>query len=472
VKNSMKAVNYPNTPLTKLIPNLVACVVIASLSASAIANQINPKSKTPAQVEQALAALLNSRDTNIQLASYTGTQPSNNINNLVVTQIPTKTVDHSQKSIAELVLAGLAITNSVKDELSSPVTVSEPTPPPRDYAVADIVSVEELDRATNDDMNSIIENAEPINSDIQETLFAGVEVAVEAMVAEDNVLVEAVLVEAVLVEAVAEGDASEESTALNVDTSEFRPIEETVDSSSQLSKQVSSNITEASKDAIPALPSPILEELNKEIELAASDNINTSTAVESAVMITEIAETDVADIEIVEIEIAETEVAEIKTVETEIAETELTPTEILEDQAPTLLAKVSVAYTAISQGSITDTPVTNSEKPQIADNAGANVNVAVRSEACPENFNQVSIPVNGKLCQIFAADFPASMILFIPQTPEEVVKYYLASSSSFVEPKKIKQRTMLKSADNNTTLIISKDGGGTQVDILVKSPVS
>jgi len=29
---------------------------------------------------------------------------------------------------------------------------------------------------------------------------------------------------------------------------------------------------------------------------------------------------------------------------------------------------------------------------------------------------------------------------------------------------------MLKSADNNTTLIISKDGGGTQVDILVKSP--
>jgi hypothetical protein len=96
----------------------------------------------------------------------------------------------------------------------------------------------------------------------------------------------------------------------------------------------------------------------------------------------------------------------------------------------------------------------------------------VRSEACPENFNQVSIPANGKMCQIFAADFPASMILFIPQTPEEVIQYYLASSNSFVKPKRIKQRTMLKSADNNTTLIISKDGGGTQVDILVKSPVS
>jgi hypothetical protein len=76
------------------------------------------------------------------------------------------------------------------------------------------------------------------------------------------------------------------------------------------------------------------------------------------------------------------------------------------------------------------------------------------------------------LCQIFAADFPASMILFIPQTPEEVIQYYLASSDSFVEPKKIKKRTMLKSTDNNTTLIISKDGDGTQVDILVKSPAS
>ena len=110
--------------------------------------------------------------------------------------------------------------------------------------------------------------------------------------------------------------------------------------------------------------------------------------------------------------------------------------------------------------------------PPLKDNIGANVDVAVRSESCPEDFNKVSIPVNGKLCQIFAADFPASMILFIPQSPEEVIKYYLASSASFIEPKKIKQRTMLKSADNNTTLIISKDGGGTQVDILVKSPVS
>jgi hypothetical protein len=63
------------------------------------------------------------------------------------------------------------------------------------------------------------------------------------------------------------------------------------------------------------------------------------------------------------------------------------------------------------------------------------------------------------------------MILFVPQSPEEVVEYYLSSSINFIEPKVIKQRTMMKSADNNATLIISKDGGGTQVDILVKEPI-
>jgi hypothetical protein len=591
----MKATNYPNTPLAKLIPSLVACVVIASLSAtlsaSATANQVKLKGKTPAQVEQALTALLNSRDANIQLASYAGKQPSSSINNLVARQVPAEIIDHSQKSIAELVLAGLAITNAVKDELSSPVALSEPTPPPRDYAVADIVSVEELNTATNDDVNSIIESAKPIHSDTQETVFAEVNVAGEVLAAEDDLLIEAVLVEAVLdevvlVEAVlndaeADVDVYEESAGLITYTSEFRPIEETVHSSSQSSAQVSSDITEPSENAIPALPAPTVKELNKEIEvaeieivefkiaeteiaeievaefeiaetevvqteiaeieitetevvqteiaeieiaetevvkteiteieiaetevvqtliaeieiaetevvkteiteieIAETEVVQTEIAeieiVETEVVQTEIAEIEIAETEVVqteiaEIEIAETEVTEIEVTEFEIAETEVTPTEILGGQAQTLLAKVSAAYTATSQGIDTNTHMTTSETSKAADNVSANLNVSARSEACPENFNQVSIPANGKMCQIFAADFPASMILFIPQTPEEVVQYYLASSSSFVEPKKIKQRTMLKSADNNTTLIISKDGGGTQVDILVKSPVS
>ncbi|MFQ3206336.1 MAG: hypothetical protein ACI9IT_000470 [Glaciecola sp.] len=469
----MKATNIQHTPLAKLLQSVMAVVVIASLSASATANQINTKLKTPVQVEQALTALLDSRSTNLQLASYTGKQ------------LPVKKIDYSQKSVAELVLAGLAITSEAKYELSAPTTSKEPKPIviAQDYAVTDIVSVEEL-------------------------------------------------------------DAYQEASALTADASGFTPIEETVNPSSDESNQIPKDITELAVDALPALPAPIAKELNNEIqindteveetefvgtgfaeleteapatefvelEIAETETPETefveleiaetktpetefveleiaeTETPETEFVELEIAETETPETEFVELEIAETETPETEFVELEIAETETPKTEFaeleiaeiekvasisnLEEQAPILLASLST-FTQTSPDSISDDTTLNiPETPQVTDNVGANVNIAIRSEGCPENFNKVSIPVNGKLCQIFAADFPASMILFIPQTPEEVVQYYLASSDSFIEPKKIKKRTMLKSADNNTILIISKDGGGTQVDILVKSPVS
>ncbi|WP_157825547.1 hypothetical protein, partial [Glaciecola sp. 33A] len=373
----MKATNYPNTPLAKLIPSLVACVVIASLSAtlsaSATANQVKPKAKTPAQVEQALTALLNSREANIQLAAYTGKQPSNSINDLVARQAPAETIDHSQKSIAELVLAGLAITNAVKDELSSPVALSEPTPPPRDYAVADIVSVEELNTATNDGVNSIIQSAKPIHSDTQETVFAEVKVAVEVLAAEDDVLVEAVLDEVVLDEAVldevglveavaneAEVDVDRGSAELLTDTSQFRPIEETVNLSSQLSDQVSSNITEPSENAIPALPAPIVKELNKELEIAEIE------AVETEIAATDIVEIDIAEVEIAETEIAETDIAEVEIVETEIAETDIVETDITEVEiAETDIVETEIVETEIAEVEIAEIETVETEIAEV-----------------------------------------------------------------------------------------------------------
>jgi hypothetical protein len=413
VRNSMKATNIQHTPLAKLLQSVMAVVVIASLSASATANQINTKLKTPVQVEQALTALLDSRSTNLQLASYTGKQ------------LPVKKIDYSQKSVAELVLAGLAITSEAKYELSAPTTSKEPKPIviAQDYAVTDIVSVEEL-------------------------------------------------------------DAYQEASALTADASGFTPIEETVNPSSDESNQIPKDITELAVDALPALPAPIAKELNNEIqindtEVEETEFVGTGFAeLETEAPATEFVELEIAETETPETEFVELEIAETKTPETEFVELEIAEIEKvasisnLEEQAPILLASLST-FTQTSPDSISDDTTLNiPETPQVTDNVGANVNIAIRSEGCPENFNKVSIPVNGKLCQIFAADFPASMILFIPQTPEEVVQYYLASSDSFIEPKKIKKRTMLKSADNNTILIISKDGGGTQVDILVKSPVS
>lgn len=367
------------TPLLRYIPSLVAGVVIASLSASVSANQLNSKLQTSAQVEQALTALLDSRDATLQLASYTGEQSSMSVGQAVVRQAATKKVDHSQKSVAELVLAGLAITNEAKDELSSSAPTIEPPAAAvaQDYTVADI-------------------EMQP------------------------------------LAQEVASNDQPESVEAFAVSNTDEIDIVET--------------------------------------EASASD---------IAVVETEVVEAEAAEIAAVQAEYAPAGVTEAKFVQSNIAEAdvaeEVAPKIVnLEESAPIQWASVSTSASLsapTTPDSAQDSTPETFASDEVTNKIDTNVSAVTRSAGCPEDFNKVSIPVNGKMCQIFAADFPASMILFIPQTPEEVIHYYLASSANFVEPKTIKQRTMLKSADNNTTLIISKDGGGTQVDILVKSPV-
>jgi hypothetical protein len=89
-------------------------------------------------------------------------------------------------------------------------------------------------------------------------------------------------------------------------------------------------------------------------------------------------------------------------------------------------------------------------------------------QSCPKQFYAVELPTDGKLCQVFAADLPASMILFVPKSPSDVISFYKRNSAKYSITKQVKDRYFMQSGDKNTTLIISSDGSGTQVDILVK----
>lgn len=96
-------------------------------------------------------------------------------------------------------------------------------------------------------------------------------------------------------------------------------------------------------------------------------------------------------------------------------------------------------------------------------------NTGVKTQTCPDHFYQVKLPNDGKLCQVFAADLPASMIFYVPQLPEAVIAFYKQNTTTFNTTRHVKDRVLLQSEDKNTTLIISSDGKGTQVDVLVKS---
>lgn len=95
--------------------------------------------------------------------------------------------------------------------------------------------------------------------------------------------------------------------------------------------------------------------------------------------------------------------------------------------------------------------------------------VVLETHTCPKQFYQVQLPSDGKLCQVFAAELPASMIFFVPKSPSEVIRFYSQDPEAFAITKQVKDRYMLQTSDKNTTLIISSDGKGTQVDILVKT---
>lgn len=96
---------------------------------------------------------------------------------------------------------------------------------------------------------------------------------------------------------------------------------------------------------------------------------------------------------------------------------------------------------------------------------------SMQTQSCPVNFYQVPIPESGKLCQIFATDFPASMVLHVPNEANAVVQFY-QDTQLFGEAQLIKQRFMMQSEDKNTIVIVSADGDGSQVDILVKRAAS
>ena len=92
----------------------------------------------------------------------------------------------------------------------------------------------------------------------------------------------------------------------------------------------------------------------------------------------------------------------------------------------------------------------------------------VETQACPKQFFDLQLPENGKLCQLFDKELPASMIFFVPQSPSKVAEFFTQTSNLFENSTQIKSRLVLQSNDKNITLIVSEDGKGSQVDVLIK----
>ena len=112
--------------------------------------------------------------------------------------------------------------------------------------------------------------------------------------------------------------------------------------------------------------------------------------------------------------------------------------------------------------------VAASSESQVTESPTVTSGLAIETETCPSSFYKIQLPSGGKLCQVFAAELPASMIFHVPVSPQKVIDFYAQNDAMFSTSKQVKDRFMLQSNDKNTTLIISADGDGAQVDVLVK----
>ncbi|GGF73685.1 hypothetical protein [Alteromonas lipolytica] len=86
---------------------------------------------------------------------------------------------------------------------------------------------------------------------------------------------------------------------------------------------------------------------------------------------------------------------------------------------------------------------------------------------CPDDFFTVKIHEDAKQCQPFDTELPASLIYFIGQTPDAIVAYYLALMPDLSLKGEHNKRVLLVNTAQNVRVVVSPDGEGAQVDILV-----
>lgn len=90
-------------------------------------------------------------------------------------------------------------------------------------------------------------------------------------------------------------------------------------------------------------------------------------------------------------------------------------------------------------------------------------------QACPQDFYTVPLYPNAKFCQLFAEELPASMSYFALSDQQTAKAFYLEQLGQAEDEKMLKGRIVLQYSNGQKVLIISKDGQGSQIDILIKS---
>ena len=120
-----------------------------------------------------------------------------------------------------------------------------------------------------------------------------------------------------------------------------------------------------------------------------------------------------------------------------------------------LIFKMSVILAIVSNGLLQAQELQNE------------TNVSVQN--CPADFYTLPLYPNAKFCQLFAEELPASMSYFAISDQQTTKAFYIEKLGQAEDEEMLKGRIVLQYSNGQKVVVISKDGQGSQIDILIKS---
>ena len=90
-------------------------------------------------------------------------------------------------------------------------------------------------------------------------------------------------------------------------------------------------------------------------------------------------------------------------------------------------------------------------------------------ETCPQDFYSLPLFPQASMCQVFAEALPASMTYHARAGQEATRDFYQSQLGDADNEQTAKGRIVLQYQGGEQIIIISEDGQGTQVDILIKA---
>lgn len=127
------------------------------------------------------------------------------------------------------------------------------------------------------------------------------------------------------------------------------------------------------------------------------------------------------------------------------------------------LLRTSKLYTLVLLSIISATSV--AAEPEIATLTSA----TVQGGSCPDNFYDLPLYPKARLCQIFADQPPASLTYHADAQIDQTKSFYLEQLGPAESEKMLQGRLLLQYQNSNKIIVISEDGNGSQVDVLIKS---